>query len=350
MDYISRIKNLTNKATHLYKLKKQNLILAKQETIAGIIFDAILKKEDPDKISNKIKQPISKEIKSILYAIKKIGYLPKLKPLILRPTISVVIPHFNQHKYLDEALHHLSIQSSIPEEVIVVDGESKHKSLVKKIFDKHKKKMNLKLLFPQGKLFAGDRRQIGAEASNSDIVTVHDADDISHVNRIELTKKFFQTHPNSYSLSFGCVRFKKKFLNFIKDFNSINIKNHLIEPNKISLSLRERFIKQEFSSDLQYQMRLGCYGNEGNYTWGCQAAHVAYRKEVTSFISWNPKKQLTFTRFEDYYFNVLLFLLGQQSYQLDLPIVYYRIGSSVYNTPAITNEINYAEKQSTINC
>ena len=332
--FVKKAITLPSRVISYYKEKKEQWTLEKQEVVASQIFDLILEKEPIKKITPIITQPISNEITAILRKLEEIGYPITLKPLTEPSTITVVIPHFNQHKYLDEALFNLSTQSTLPEEVIVVDDQSENFKLVEKICSKYSTQLNLKLIRPEKKLYAGKCKQLGAEMTSSNIIVMHDADDISHHNRIELTKSFFKQYPDALHMNVGLVRFRKSFFNFLKNFNEKEINNHIITTKEIAHEMKRRFVKQQFSSFNQYKIRIGCYGSDGKYFWGCQSGHVAYRKEIVSIVKWTSPFDYVFTKYEDNDFNFMLFLAGQKSYQLDLPLVYYRIGTS-------TNLVDY---------
>ncbi|MGP8321846.1 MAG: glycosyltransferase family 2 protein [Methanosarcinaceae archaeon] len=325
---LKKIKNHLSFRLNQALIYKEHLNIKKQIPTASIIYDAICNKKDISEIKKTIKLPLSQEIYAILNKLETIGYINDIKPLTKVPTVSVIIPHFNHHQYLDEALFHLSNQTSIPEEVIIVDDQSKNQTLLKSIYEKYLSSLNLKLIIPPKKLFAGGCRQLGAETATSDLITMHDADDISHPNRIELTKRFFQEHPDALHLNFGTVRFEDNFFHYLKNFTHSETKNHIVSTETIAKQMRKRFIKQQFSSFNQYQIRLGCYGVNGKYFWGCSSGHTTYRKEVCKRIKWTSPTSYVFTKFEDYDFNLLLFLAGQRSYQIDLPLIYYRIGST----------------------
>src|SRR3989338_11191192 len=91
-----------------------------QEPLVAEIYDKIVRRVPTKDIIASLRRPISKEIKNILHAL---NYIPPLPPL-RQPTVSVVIPHFNQHAYLKEALEGIAHQTVLPDEVIVIDDQS----------------------------------------------------------------------------------------------------------------------------------------------------------------------------------------------------------------------------------
>ena len=325
--YIMQIKNFIKTAKNLYAIRAQNKRINSQKDSSLYIFDAVMKKTPVDKILKNISYPISHEIDSILKKIKQIGYIT-LPPLQQPPTISIIIPHYNHYDYLDEALFHLTKQTTLPDEVIIIDDHSHDKKKVHNIADSYTKRLNLQLLTHPKKLFAGGCRQLGAERATSSIVSMHDADDISHPNRIEFTKHFFAKNPAALHVNFGLVRFQKKFFPYITNFSTRQVDENIVTTKDIAGAMKAMFVDQKFSILGQPETKLGCYGHSGNYFWGCHSGHVTYRNDLAPIIKWTTPYNYVFTKYEDYDFNFLLFLITQQSFQIDLPLVYYRIGTS----------------------
>lgn len=322
--------NVLNKIRHRFFLVLEELAVKKQASVAARVYDLIFEQKSGAEISREVNAPLSTEIKNILKKIDEVGYL-SVAPLQKEPTVSVVIPHYNQNKFLEEALLNLTKQTVLPEEVIVVDDVSPNQNEVEIICGKHKDTLNLKLIKSDKKLYAGGAKQLGAETAIGDIVVMHDADDVSHVNRVELTKKFFVKYPDALQLNFGFVRFQEKYPDD-KYFADVDMEKFLTKPDQIREVMKEKFITQKFSAIKKYVARLGFYGVAGDF--GTQAGHVAYRREIASRLKWSSPFSFVFTKFEDYDFNFMLFLLGQKSYVINLPIIYYRAGSS-------TNVVEY---------
>src|SRR3989338_3420460 len=94
--------------------------LDRQAPVAAEVYKKIVQRIPPENILASIRSPISREINNILHALRYIPPLPPLK----QPTVSIVIPHFNQHAYLKEALEGIAHQTVLPDEVIVIDDQS----------------------------------------------------------------------------------------------------------------------------------------------------------------------------------------------------------------------------------
>src|SRR3989344_678985 len=89
--------------------------LDRQAPLAAEIYDKIVQRVPPENILASLRGPISREINNILRALR---YIPPLLPL-KQPTVSMVIPHFNQHSYLKEALREIARQTYAPDEIII---------------------------------------------------------------------------------------------------------------------------------------------------------------------------------------------------------------------------------------
>lgn len=330
MASLNGIKNTSKCFYYFYKELRQSKKIHAQKNATSQIYNDIIKRVPIKEIEKNCPVTLSREICAILRKLKQTGYV-QLPPLNQEATISVVIPHFEHYHYLDEALLNLSNQTCRPEEIIIVDDQSKDKNSLKKIIKKYESSLPIKLIFPEKKAYAGGCRQIGAENSKSDIIVMHDADDISHENRIELTKYFFHKHKDAVHLNCGLVSFKEKLFQYLKNFTKEHVDSNTIDTKKITGTMKKMFTNQSFSVHDQVPVRGGCYGHPGNYSWECHAGHVAYRRDVADIIKWTTPSDYLFTQYEDYEFNLLLFLACQQSYQIDLPLIYYRLESSTHH-------------------
>lgn len=99
---------------------------------------------------------------------------------------SVVIPAYNEEKYIGTLLQHLSKQTVAPDEIIVVDNNSTDKTV--EIVEKYQAKV---IHEPrQGITYA---RNAGFDAAKYDLIVRLDADTIPPPNYIERVKDIFQT-------------------------------------------------------------------------------------------------------------------------------------------------------------
>jgi len=323
------LRNLWNKAREA----KIGLRVKREASVATKIFDLIVAKHDLHEIKKLAATLKSVEIKNFVDRLATIGYLPNVPPLPQNPTIAVVIPHFNHTKYLGEALESLAKQTELPNEVIIVDDQSSDIKCVKNMCCYYKKKLPLKLITPSKKLYTAGARQLGAEQATSDLITPHDADDISHPRRIELTKKVFKKYPNTLQLNFGFVGFFERPFHYLAPLETLKLENHIISTKQITSTMKGNFVEQRFSSLDTRPVQWGSYNFHSNYGFTCSTAHLTYPKALTSRIKWLKPSEKSFTIFEDYDFAFMLLMAGQKSLFLDLPLLYYRRNSSTWTSP-----------------
>jgi glycosyltransferase involved in cell wall biosynthesis len=116
------------------------------------------------------------------------------KPL----SLSIVIPVYNEERYIDACLRAIAAQSEMPDEVVVVDNNSTDKTI------KIAKKYNfVKLTYEkrQGIAFA---RNSGFDAATSDIVGRIDADTIIASDWVWQTKEYFESNPSICAVTGSC--------------------------------------------------------------------------------------------------------------------------------------------------
>jgi|SRR3989344_2527862 len=294
--------------------------LDRQAPVAAEVFDKITQRVPPEDILASLRGPISREIKNILWALHYIPPLPPLK----QPTVSVVIPHFNQHAYLKEALEGIAHQTVLPDEVIVIDDQSDRFDEVQSICQKFR----VKLLRAEKKLYTGKAREMGAKAACGDIIMMHDADDVSHQNRVEFTRNLFMQRSDAIHANVGLVTFAT--LNcYIRTFDWSEAQQRILGPHDISARMKKIFTEQCFTiSEKRFRTRRGWYGADSDFV--AHDGSVAFRKEVIKYVHYSGFGNYVFTRWVDYEFNTMLFLAGMRSYQIDLPLIYYRQGSSSF--------------------
>ena len=102
MKIVKRTKKAIKQAFSFYKIKLEDYRIQREVPIVSQIFDSIIEKKDffyIEELSKKIK---SREIKYFVKRLASIGYIPELKSINNNPTVAVVIPHYNQIKYLEE--------------------------------------------------------------------------------------------------------------------------------------------------------------------------------------------------------------------------------------------------------
>lgn len=109
-------------------------------------------------------------------------------------TTSVIIPCYWGHfKYLEELLDLLTKQTILPNEVIISLSEI-NKITQQQLTDFEIKKypFEVKIVKHDEKILAGGNRNSACEHASGDILILNDADDLPHVQRIELIKNVFE--------------------------------------------------------------------------------------------------------------------------------------------------------------
>lgn len=308
----------------LLNMSDYRSINAQKEYASGL-YDAIIRKVDPAVLPKPPKNS-SKELRNIYNKVCEMGYfnLPALETGNV--SVSVIIPHYNHQEYLSDALNGLKNQTVRPDEIIIVDDMSNNGKDISEIINNYNE-LNIKLIVNKTKLYAGGCRQAGADIAQGDILIMHDADDISHPNRIEFTKSFFEMNPAAVHLTIGNFAFYGRFINYLNNFKKEDLTGSIITPAQIAQSMREVFIDQRFTV-----IKRGKFCQMGLYypgaQFGAHAGAVAYRKEVREILKWNTPFNYSFSPYEDYEFNTFLMLLFGASYSVDLPLCYYRLHST----------------------
>lgn len=266
---------------------------------------------------------LPKEIRAIIECVRtRSGDRQMEPPPLGAGTMSVVIPHYNHAQYLGDCLEGLCRQTVAPAEVIVVDDLSSDRSELSRICKKFEGRLNLRLLLPETKLYCGGARQMGAEAATAENVVMHDADDVSHPQRLEITREVFRRNKGAWHLTVGWVPFDGKVVDYVKEFDLNVLDESVIGPGELAAAMSRLFTEQRFSQDVSGQTRWGHYGMHRKY--GTTAGHCAYRKSLAVHHPWPAPDRFNFSKYEDFEFNLLLFLCGQKSLHADLPLVYYR--------------------------
>lgn len=96
------------------------------------------------------------------------------------PRVSVIIPNYNRSNYILEVINNLLSQTLTPYEIIVVDDGSTDDSL-----EKLQSLGSQITLISQENMGPGAARNSGLEASNGDLISFMDSDDIASLNKLE---------------------------------------------------------------------------------------------------------------------------------------------------------------------
>lgn len=245
--------------------------------------------------------------------------------------ISVVVPHYNHHNFLSDALQSLVMQTVSPHEVIIIDDASDDRKCLELLVDKFSTKLPLHLVINQKRLSAGQSRQIGADLASGEVLVMHDADDISHPQRLEITQKIFLKYPTACQLNLGFWRFENDKPSRYCIFRSKDVDSHTVHLSEIDQAMRIILSEQRLSIRKMYGTRFGGYGTVAPRS--VSSGHVAYLRCLAPVIRWPSQSRFVFTTYEDYEFNTLLYLAARSSYEVTLPLIGYREGSTTNRSP-----------------
>lgn len=117
------------------------------------------------------------------------------------PKISFVVPTYNRVEWLPVCLDSLLTQTVEDIEIIIVNDASTDgtKELLDEWYSKYSK---IKIIHNETNQRGGKSRNIGAEASSSEIIAVCDDDDIYVNTRAEEILNWFDKHPESELVNF----------------------------------------------------------------------------------------------------------------------------------------------------
>lgn len=118
----------------------------------------------------------------------------EIEDVMIGPKVSVIVPAYNAEKGIQTALDSLIQQTWRNLEILVVDDCStdRTKEVVRQYMEKDVRIQLLKTPENSGAYVA---RNIGLDAATGDYVTVHDSDDWSHAQKIEVQAKYLLDHP-----------------------------------------------------------------------------------------------------------------------------------------------------------
>ncbi len=94
---------------------------------------------------------------------------------MIDPSIAIIIPVYNVEKYLEETLLSVEKQTSMPDEIIIIDDGSTDNSF--NILKKFEKLANLKIIRTHNQGL-GPARNLGRSISNSEYIYFLDSDDL----------------------------------------------------------------------------------------------------------------------------------------------------------------------------
>lgn len=220
-------------------------------------------------------------------------------------------------------------------EILIVDDMSTNIGRVRELENEFRNDARLRFIYAEEKLFAGGARQRGSDEAKGDAIVYIDSDDVMHSKRLELSVRFMNEHPDCSFLLSGYVPFSnlvpiEMALDYVIAEKSCKF------PQELTKRLAKRFSTMRLSwidPDLE---------EVPWYAWGSIGAKSKYpsasgsfmiRRELMPTLRWSDPKSYVFTPYEDYEYCLLAHTVTSGGYQLDVPMLYYRKGSTT-NNPA----------------
>lgn len=111
--------------------------------------------------------------------------------------LSVIMAVYNGERYLKEAISSILNQSYIDFELVVVNDGSTDRT--KEMIDLFSKDKRLKVIHLKGNHGAAHALNMAVEHSSGSWITVHDADDVSYLTRLEEQIHFIKVHGGTIS-------------------------------------------------------------------------------------------------------------------------------------------------------
>jgi glycosyltransferase involved in cell wall biosynthesis len=146
----------------------------------------------------------------------------------MNPTLSIVIPYYNEEQVLQNCLNSLINQTVPPEEIILVDNNSTDnstkivKSFISK-FSRHHTKLHVFSCTTQGIV---PTRQIGFSKASNEIIGTIDADCIPCKKWVEIIKSNYLADPHIVALTGPTTAYTH---NIISDIYNSNVINYISE-------------------------------------------------------------------------------------------------------------------------
>lgn len=149
-----------------------------------------------------------------------ISYIALLSPGLCNAlTTSIIIPcHYRHVEHLPNLIENFEMQTVWPDEVIIAISESQHADQqILKQLDQYQGPFSIKILRSQKKHYAGQNRNRACAVASGDLLLTQDADDLCHIQRVEITKYFFE----KYNLSHLMHALTEDIIKIITPFDDI---------------------------------------------------------------------------------------------------------------------------------
>lgn len=224
-------------------------------------------------------------------------------------SVSIIVPCYYKHfPLLPKLLHHITLQTELPDEVVisVSEVEKLDPNFVKKVQNK-KYPFKILFLFQNGQHFAGENRNFACAQATGDIFITQDADDIPHPQRVEVIKYMFEKFDVFQILHKFIYPYQNKGLS---SWNTVNL-------NKIKTFLMTK----------EYMTECWVFGPLTN-------GEMAIRREVFESLHWSTNKTG-----EDVDFNREVLKKFKKTLIIDTPLIMYRQHFSNNVEPATKEQL-----------
>ena len=180
------------------------------------------------------------------------------KPVAKGPLISVIVPAFNAEQTISLTIKSILKQTYRNLEIIIVNDGSTDKTseIIEKFIDSDKRISIINLKHNQGAYVA---RNIGLNHSTGEFITIHDADDISHPQKLEVQiSTMIENRKYVASISYW---FR------VDQFGRLSLSRGIpiLRLNLSSLLFRKSIINEigqwklnRFGADLEFYERIKC--------------------------------------------------------------------------------------------
>ena len=199
-----------------------------------------------------------------------------------KPLVSVILPNYNNEKYIDESIKSVIAQTFINWELFIIDDASSDNSL--KIINKYKKKEKITIVILKKNKGVSFCRNLGMRLSKGKYIAFLDSDDFWINNKLDGQIKFMSA--KGYQFSFSdyfsfkdedyektkqtSIARKFSFDSFIRN-TSINTSTMILEK-KIVASIK--FPKLKLLEDYIFKCKIL---KKGDFAYKFEKVTAAYR-------------------------------------------------------------------------
>lgn len=281
--------------------------------------------------------------------MKKIIFFHKLKGCFLlmscNPKISVIIPVYNEEKYLSDCIESIIHQSLEDIEIIFIDDGSTDKSL--DILKKYEMQDDRLSVLEQKNLFAGNARNSGLEKARGEYLIFLDADDFFEVDMLE--KMYSEAKQKKLDIvicEYSVIDQEKNhfdtehtFLPDLEVFSPYSIRDNAIFQLVTGVAWNKLF-RKTFIDKLGISFQNLRCSNDGYFVYIALmcAKRITYIKEQLVHYRANNMFSLSGTR-EKSWINAFQMLTSIKNKMVELHI-YYDFEKSFLNY-ALTHSIGY---------